>query len=46
METSLTSEMISQQTVCGETERPNNDSEFLEIAKMVPWTSNNDNALE
>ena len=45
METSIASEMISQQTVCGETEKPNKDHEFLEIPKKIPWTSHNDNEL-
>ena len=46
MKTSITSEMISQQTICGETERPNKDQEFPEIAKKVPQESNNDNELD
>ena len=46
MEISITSEMISQQIICGETERPNKDQEFLEIAKIIPWTCNNDNAFD
>ena len=33
METSMTSEMILQQIIWGETERPNKDREFPEIAK-------------
>ena len=33
METSITSEMISQQTVSGEIERPNKDHKFPEITK-------------
>ena len=37
--------MISQQTICGETEKPNKDFKFLEIAKKIPWTSHNDNEL-
>ena len=32
METSIISEMISQQTICGEPENPNQDHEFIEIA--------------
>ena len=31
METSITSEMISQQTVCSKIERPNKDQKFPEI---------------
>ena len=46
METSITSETISQQTICGETERPNKDQEFPEIAKKFPWASSNDNELD
>ena len=42
METSITSETISQQTVCGEIERPNKDRKFPEIAKKVPQTCNKD----
>ena len=45
METLISSEMISQQTICGEIGKPNKDCEFLEIAKEVPWTSHNDNAF-
>ena len=43
IETSITSEMVSQNTICGEIERPNKDWEFPEIAKRVPWASNKDN---
>ena len=32
METSITSEAISQQTICGEPEHPNEDHKFIEIA--------------
>ena len=32
METSITSEMIPQQTICGDPENPNQDHEFIEIA--------------
>ena len=32
METSITSEMISQQTICGDPENPYQDHEFIEIA--------------
>ena len=32
METSITSETISQQTICGEPDHPNEDYEFIEIA--------------
>ena len=46
METSITSEIISQQTICGETKRSNKDQEFLEIAKKVQQTSNHDNAID
>ena len=42
METSIDSEMISQQTVCCEVGKSNNDCEFPEIAKKVPWTGNKD----
>ena len=42
METSITSEMISQQTVCRDIERPNKDWKFTEIAKYVPQTCNKD----
>ena len=45
METSITSEMISQQTICGEPEKPNKDCKFIEIAKKIPQTSHNDNEL-
>ena len=40
METSTTSETLSQQIVCREIERPDNDCEFLEVAKKVPHTCN------
>ena len=33
METSITIEMISKQTYCGEIERPDKDSKILEVAK-------------
>ena len=33
MEASITSEMISQQTVCGEIERPDENQKFPEIAQ-------------
>ena len=46
METSIISEMILQQTICGETEGYNKDCEFLEIAKKVPHASNNDNECD
>ena len=36
METSITSETISQQTVCGEIEKPNNDCKLPKIAKKFP----------
>ena len=42
MKSSITSETISQETICGETERPNKDQAFPDIAKKVPWASNND----
>ena len=42
METSITSETISQQTVCGEIERPDKDQNFPEIVKKVPQTCNKD----
>ena len=42
METSITSDMILQQTVCREIERPNKDQEFPEIAKNVPQKCNKD----
>ena len=45
METSITSETISQQTVCGEMEVPNKDWKFPEIAKKVPHTCNKDKKL-
>ena len=45
METSITSEMILQQTMYGETEKPNKDCKFLEIAKKISQTSHNDNEL-
>ena len=32
METSITSEMISQQNICGEPENPSQDCKFIEIA--------------
>ena len=32
METSITSETISQQTICGKPEHPNEDHKFIEIA--------------
>ena len=38
METSITSEMISQQTIYGEPESPNQDHKFVELA--------NDNELK
>ena len=31
METSITSEMISQRTICGDPENPNQDCEFIEM---------------
>ena len=31
METSITSEIISQQTICGEPENLNQDNKFIEI---------------
>ena len=43
MQTSIISEMILQQTICGETKGSNKDCEFPEITKKVPWTSNKDN---
>ena len=46
METSITSETISQQTIHGEIERPNKDQEFPDIAKKVPRTSNNDKEID
>ena len=42
METSFTSEMISQQTVCREIERPNKYWKFTEVAKKVPHTCHKD----
>ena len=43
METSITSETILQQTICGELDKPNKDHEYIEIARQVPQTSHNDN---
>ena len=40
METSIPGEMISQQTVCCEIEKPNNEQKFPKIAKNAPWTGN------
>ena len=45
METSITSEMTSQQTICGEPGKHNKYHKFIEIAKKIPWTSHNDNEL-
>ena len=42
METSITSETISQQTVCGEIEKPSNGQKFPEVVEKVPWTGNKD----
>ena len=42
METSIISEMVSQNTICGEIEGPNKDQEFQEIAKKIPQASNKD----
>ena len=42
MERSITSKTISQQTICGEIERPDKDWVFPEIAKEVPWACNKD----
>ena len=42
METSITSEMILQQTVCREIEGPDKDLKFPEIAKQVPCICNKD----
>ena len=42
METSITSEMISQQTVCREIGRPNKDPKFPEVAKKVQHTCHKD----
>ena len=36
METSITSETISQNTICGEIERPNKGQEFPDIAIKGP----------
>ena len=46
METSITSEMILQQTMCGDIERPDKDQVFLEIAKEISRESNHDNPLD
>ena len=46
LEISITREMMLQNTICGEIERPNKDQEFPEIAKKVPWVSNNDKELD
>ena len=46
METSITSETISQQTICREIERPNKDQESPDIAKKAPRTSNNDKEID
>ena len=37
METSITSETVSQNTICGEMEESSKDQEVPEIAKKVPW---------
>ena len=39
METSITSEMVSQNIICREIKGSTKDEEFPEIAKKVPWAS-------
>ena len=46
METSITSETILQQTICGELDKPNKDCKYIEIAKQVTQTSHNDNQAQ
>ena len=41
-ETSITNEAISEETVCGEIERPNKDKKFPEVAKKVPCLCHTD----
>ena len=42
METSVISETLSQNTICGEMEGPSKDSKVPEIAKRVPRTPSKD----
>ena len=42
IETSITSETISQQPVCGDIKGPHKDQKFPEIPKKVPHTCNKD----
>ena len=42
MELSITSEMVSQNTICGEVEGSSKDCEVPEIAKKAPWASSKD----
>ena len=42
METSITSEMVSQNTICREMRGSSKDHEFPKIAKKVPWASSKD----
>ena len=42
METSITSEMVSQNTICGEILGTNKNREYPEIAEKVLWAPNND----
>ena len=46
METSITSEIVLQNTICEEIERPKKDWEFPEIAKKAPQASNNEKELD
>ena len=42
METSIISETVSQNTICGEMKGSSKDWEFPEIVKKVPWATNKD----
>ena len=46
MESSITSEMVAQNTICGEIKGSNKDTKFPEISKRVLWTSNKDKELD
>ena len=46
METSITSETISQQTICGQLYKPNKDHKYIETTRQVSQTSRNDNQAQ
>ena len=46
MESSITREMVLQNTICGEIKGSTKDGDFPEIAKKVLWASNKDKELD